>query len=756
KALVAGPRPERVPLSLAQQRMWFLNRLEPESTSYNIPLAMQLTGSLDVDALHAALRDVLARHESLRTFYPEDADGPHQVIVPAADVEFDLTPISVDPADVYGRVSELVGEGFDVRSAVPLRAGLFRLDDTTHVFAFVVHHISADGVSMAPMARDLVTAYAARTQGEAPQWQPLPVQYADYALWQREVLGSADEPRTVAAGQLAHWVRALAGAPDQLDLPTDRPRPAVASMRGAETEFTLSAELHAALESLARAEGASLFMVAHSALAVLLARLSGTWDVTVGTPVAGRGEAALDDLVGMFVNTLALRTELTSSMRFTEVVARAKEADLSAFANADLPFERVVEAVSSDRSSARHPVFQTVLSFQNQEQATLALPGLTVSSVPDTDRAAKFDLQFTLIPTDSGTVEAILTYATDLFDEATVVTLGERFVRILEAVAADPHAVVGDIEIVTEAERALLPGFADSEPEEADASNTIVPATSTLPQVLSAVVEADPEAPAIADDGTEITYGELDERSSRLARVLIAEGVGPGTRVPVALARSVDAVIAAWAVLKSGAAVTPIDANDDAWESIDAALPAKLGITNSQNRAAAHDGVEWIVVDDVATRARIDEQSGRPVSYSERTRLLDAGDIAFAAVDGSFVLDHGRAVALAERDRSAYGITYESRTVCLEPATSVWGVIELVLASTAGAVTVVTAASDSNVTDVLADEWVTHAFLANARAEALDLEELEDLEVLVLTDGGRSVGGPDVRRVAADADSWSV
>ncbi|WP_275792820.1 non-ribosomal peptide synthetase [Prescottella equi] len=756
KALVAGPRPERVPLSLAQQRMWFLNRLEPESTSYNIPLAMQLTGSLDVDALHAALRDVLARHESLRTFYPEDADGPHQVIVPAADVEFDLTPISVDPADVYGRVSELVGKGFDVRSAVPLRAGLFRLDDTTHVFAFVVHHISADGVSMAPMARDLVTAYAARTQGEAPQWQPLPVQYADYALWQREVLGSADEPGTVAAGQLAHWVRALAGAPDQLDLPTDRPRPAVASMRGAETEFTLSAELHAALESLARAEGASLFMVAHSALAVLLARLSGTWDVTVGTPVAGRGEAALDDLVGMFVNTLALRTELTSSMRFTEVVARAKEADLSAFANADLPFERVVEAVSSDRSSARHPVFQTVLSFQNQEQATLALPGLTVSSVPDTDRAAKFDLQFTLIPTDSGTVEAILTYATDLFDEATVVTLGERFVRILEAVAADPHAVVGDIEIVTEAERALLPGFADSEPEEADASNTIVPATSTLPQVLSAVVEADPEAPAIADDGTEITYGELDERSSRLARVLIAEGVGPGTRVPVALARSVDAVIAAWAVLKSGAAVTPIDANDDAWESIDAALPAKLGITNSQNRAAAHDGVEWIVVDDVATRARIDEQSGRPVSYSERTRLLDAGDIAFAAVDGSFVLDHGRAVALAERDRSAYGITYESRTVCLEPATSVWGVIELVLASTAGAVTVVTAVSDSNVTDVLADEWVTHAFLANARAEALDLEELEDLEVLVLTDGGRSVGGPDVRRVAADADSWSV
>ncbi|CAM2828224.1 non-ribosomal peptide synthetase [Prescottella defluvii] len=755
KALVAGPRPVRVPLSLAQQRMWFLNRLDPGSTSYNIPLAMQLTGALDVDALHAALRDVLVRHESLRTHYPEDADGPHQSIVAADDVEFDLTPVAVDATELPARLLELLGQGFDVRSAVPLRAGLFRLDDATHVFAFVVHHISADGVSMAPLARDLVAAYAARVQGEAPQWAPLPVQYADFALWQREVLGAADEPGTVAAEQLDYWVRALAGAPDQLELPTDRPRPAVASMRGAETEFTISSELHTSLSELARTEGASLFMVAHGALAVLLARLSGTWDVTVGTPIAGRGDAALDDLVGMFVNTLALRTELASSMRFTDVLARAKETDLSAFGNADLPFERVVEAVSSDRSSARHPLFQTVLSFQNQQQAKLELPGLTVGSVPDADRAAKFDLQLTLIPTDSGNLEAILTYATDLFDEPTVEMLGQRFVRILEAVAADTRVVVGDIDIVSDAERAQLQSVASAgRAASVEPDAVVVPSDSTVPQILAAVVEADPEAPAISEDGEEVPYGELDEQSSRLARLLIGAGVGPGHGVPIVLPRSADAVVAAWAVLKSGAALMPIAAADV--DRIPSDLPAKVGLTTSELVGTLPDSADWIVLDSDADRIRIDEQSGRPVTYTERNRLLSSDDPALVPSDGSPALTHGHVVALAERDRARYDVTYESRTTCTEPVSSVWSVIELIVASTAGAVTVVSAAPDGNVTDLLADEWVTHAFVSAACAQALDVADLEDLEVLVLTDGAQPEARPDVRRVVADAEVWSA
>ncbi|WP_433606607.1 non-ribosomal peptide synthase/polyketide synthase [Prescottella agglutinans] len=758
KALTAGPRPDRIPLSLAQQRMWFLSRLDPESAAYNIPLAMQLTGILDTEALQAALRDVLARHEVLRTYYPEGPEGAYQAILPVDGVDVGLDPVAVeDEADMHARVTGLLGRGFDVTAGVPLRAALFRLSDEVHVFAFVIHHISADGVSMAPMARDLMAAYAARSQGQAPQWAPLAVQYADYALWQHDVLGSADEAGTVAAEQLEFWVRTLSGAPDLVELPTDRPRPPVQSMRGAEVEFTIPAGLHTALESIAREQGSSLFMVTHSALAVLLARLGGTWDVTVGTPIAGRGEAALDDLVGMFVNTLALRTELTSSMTFAEVVARARETDLSAFAHADVPFERVVEAVAPARSTARHPLFQTVLSFQNQQQAALELPGLTVAGVPGVESAAKFDLQFTLVPMPSGELEALLTYATDLFDESTAQLIGQRFVRVLEAVAADPRTLVGDIEIASADERAQLLGGSAAGRAAAEAdTGAVVPSDTTVPQVLAAVVEADPEAPAVSDDGEETTYSELAARAARLARVLIAEGVGPGHRVPVALPRSVDAVVAAWAVLESGAALTPVDVRD---MSVDAGAGVsgsamKVGITTSAHVATLPDTVEWIVLDDDG--ARIDAQSGRPVTYAERIRRLTPEDPAVVTADGTLTLTHGEAVALAARDRERYGITYESRTLCSEPMTSVWAVAELLVSATAGAVTVVTELPDGNATDVLADEWVTHAFLSGACVQDLDVEELEDLEVLVLT-GGRPAGAlPDVARVVADAEAWSV
>ncbi|WFR74524.1 AMP-binding protein [Prescottella defluvii] len=270
------------------------------------------------------------------------------------------------------------------------------------------------------------------------------------------------------------------------------------------------------------------------------------------------------------------------------------------------------------------------------------------------------------------------------------------------------------------------------------------------------MVEADPEALAVSDDGEETTYSELAARAARLARVLIAEGVGPGHRVPVALPRSVDAVVAAWAVLESGAALTPVDLGD---VSVDAGtdpadLSMKVGITTSAHLEALPDTVEWIVLDD--EHARVDAQSGRPVTYAERIRRLAPEDPAVVAADGTLALTHGHVVALAERDRERYGITYESRTVCTEPVTSVWAVVELLVAATAGAVTVVTELPDGNATEVLADEWVTHAFMSEARAQDLDADELEDLEVLVLT-GGRPAGElPDIRRVVADAEAWSV
>src|SRR5690606_12105934 len=409
RALTAGPRPAEIPLSLTQQRMWFLNRFDSDTAVNNIPLAVRMVGDLDVEALRRAVSDVIDRHEVLRTVYPENAEGQGvQVILPAGDPRHvpDLTPILVEETELADRVTELVLTGFDVTSAVPVRAALFRVagsvdgsQPVTHVLVFVVHHVSGDGWSVGPLARDVMVAYAARSRGAAPGWTPLPVQYADYALWQREVLGSEDDPESVISAQVAYWSKTLAGLPDQLDLPADRKRPAVASNRGGVHEFSLSDELVAGLDELGRANGASLFMVVHAAFAALLSRLSGSDDIAVGTVVAGRGEAALDDAIGMFVNTLVLRSFVDPAESFTDLLTRVREIDLSAFGNADLPFERLVELLNPARSQARHPLFQVMLSFQNTGETHFELPGLEVSGLPLDVVTAKFDLHLNVTTT---------------------------------------------------------------------------------------------------------------------------------------------------------------------------------------------------------------------------------------------------------------------------------------------------------------------------------------------------------------------
>ncbi|MEU2014358.1 condensation domain-containing protein, partial [Nocardia sp. NPDC019302] len=298
-------RPERVPLSFAQRRMWFLNRFDPAGASNNIPLAVRLSGQLDVDALRAAIRDLVQRHEVLRTSYLEHEGMGSQRVHPMTDPVAvpELPVLDVAEAEIPERTVAAVVEGFDVTAAPPIRLRLLRSNETEHVLVGVVHHIAADGSSMGPLTADLMTAYSARAAGRAPAWTPLPVQYADYTLWQREMLGAESDPDSLFARQLGFWRERLAELPPRLDLPADRPRPAVFSGRGATHEFKIDATVHAALNRLAHRNDATLFMVVHAAYSVLLARLSNTRDITVGTPVAGRGEAAVDGLIGMFVNT---------------------------------------------------------------------------------------------------------------------------------------------------------------------------------------------------------------------------------------------------------------------------------------------------------------------------------------------------------------------------------------------------------------------------------------------------------------------
>ncbi|WCB36123.1 condensation domain-containing protein [Gordonia polyisoprenivorans] len=457
------PRPEPVPLSFAQSRVWFLNRLQPDSVAYNIPVGLRISGPLDPDALALAVRDVVARHEILRTTFPTIDGEPVQWVHGPDDVLARLDwAVVADETQMY----EAAATGFDVTARPPFRVRLWHAGDDDWVLLAVIHHIVGDGESMRPLIADMITAYRARVAGENPEFAPLPVQFADYALWQHRELGSADDPQTVVGRQLTYWREQLRGLPDVLDLPAKNPRPAVASQAGALFEFEIPGPIADRVSGLARDRGVTPFMVIHAALAVLLARLSATDDIAIATPIAGRGQAELDGLIGMFVNTLVLRTVVDPATGFAELLDDVRGVDLEAFAHADIPFETVVDAVDPVRSQAFSPLAQVLLTLA-QPTPTDAVAddsGIVITPMTPPVVGAQLDLSISIGASAHGPWRSSVVYATDLFDEAGIATLVARFVAVLDAVTETPDAAVGAAPIVAPAERDTLVQWSSGTP----------------------------------------------------------------------------------------------------------------------------------------------------------------------------------------------------------------------------------------------------------------------------------------------------
>ncbi|HWH64440.1 MAG TPA: condensation domain-containing protein, partial [Gaiellales bacterium] len=512
-----SPRPSEIALSYAQRRLWFLERLDGISGTYVIPLAVRLKGTLDRVALEEALGDLVERHESLRTLFPDRLGVPRQEILepqsarPRLEIE-----TAVDEAGLVAALTAAAGQGFDLSNEIPLRAHLFELADDEHVLLIVLHHIAGDGWSLGPLARDLAALYRARHEGVAAGLSALPVQYADYTLWQQAALGDENDGTSALARQLSFWTEALADLPDQIELPADRPRPAVSSHHGGHVALTIGADLHRSLAGLARETGSSLFMVLQAGLAGLLSRLGAGTDIAIGSPIAGRTDAALDDLIGFFVNTLVLRTDTSGQPSFRELIGRVRGKNLAAYGHQELPFERLVEVLNPARSLSRHPLFQVMLAFEAGEAGTgtFTLPGLAVTPQPIATASAKFDLSVGLTERrlsdgTPGGIDGVLEYASDLFDEATVETLGRRLIRLLEAAVADAAQPLGRLPILETAERdTILRAWNDT-------TQPVAPAT--LPALFAAQAARTPDAIAVVFEDRTLSYAALDAHANRLA-----------------------------------------------------------------------------------------------------------------------------------------------------------------------------------------------------------------------------------------------
>ncbi|MCY1015586.1 non-ribosomal peptide synthetase [Pyxidicoccus sp. MSG2] len=592
-AIVPVPRTGPLPLSFAQQRLWFIDQLEPGSATYNMPTFVRLEGALDVAALQHGLTELVARHEALRTVFRQEEGQPLQLILPSVELPLnvvDLSGLTPDAAReaLEQQLREDTLRSFDLATGPLIRAGLWRLGASEHVLALNMHHIVSDGWSMGVLVREVAALYEASLQGRPAPLPPLPLQYADYAVWQRQWLRGP-----VLAEQLAWWRQQLAGAPHALEMPTDKPRPAVPVYRGAQVSVVLPAEVSSRLKALSQQEGATPFMVLLAAFQVLLSRYSRQDDVMVGSPIAGRQRGELEGLIGFFVNTLVMRAKVEGRASFRELLRQVKEMSLGAYAHQDVPFERLVEELQPARDLSRTPLFQALFALQNAPASSPRMEGLALHTLEVELSTAKFELELILTETADG-YRGTLRYDTGLFEAATVRRMAENFRALVTGLVARPEAPLTSVSLLSSGERRQV--LVDW-----NATTVAYPRDSTLPEVFASVVARFPDKVAVEFEGAKLTYRELDARANQLAHHLRGLGVSTDSRVATCVERSLELMVTLVAVLKAGGAYVPLDSaypRERLAAMVEDARPRVLVTTRALLRKLPLEGLTPVVLED--------------------------------------------------------------------------------------------------------------------------------------------------------------
>ncbi|MBW9238995.1 amino acid adenylation domain-containing protein [Pseudomonas carnis] len=629
-ALLPAGRVQPLPLSYAQERQWFLWQLEPHSAAYHIPSALRLKGQLDLAALQRSFDSLLARHESLRTHIRQDHDGAVQVIEPPMSLP--ITQADVDDAQLKARVQALIAQPFDLQQGPLLRVTLLRLAADEHVLVLVQHHIVSDGWSMQLVVEELVQLYAGYSQGQDVQLPALPIQYADYAVWQRNWMDAGEKQR-----QLAYWRELLGGEQSVLELPFDHQRPAVQSHRGARLAFELAPELTQGLKALAQQQGVTLFMLLLASFQTLLHRYSGQEEIRVGVPIANRNRSETERLIGFFVNTQVLKADVHGQMSVEQLLQHVRQRALQAQAHQDLPFEQLVEALQPERSLSHNPLFQVMFNHQTdvgQAQVQHQLPGLRVEGLDWDSKTAHFDLDLDIQESTEG-IWATLGYAQDLFEASTVQRMARHWQNLLQGMVANPRQQLSQLSLLDATEQQQILQLWNR-------TESGFSAERLVHQLFADRARANPTAVAVKFDAQTLSYGELDRQANRLAHALIARGVGPEVRVAIAMPRSAEIMVAFLAVMKAGGVYVPLDIEypRDRLLYMMQDSRSKLLLTHSavQHRLPIPDGLDVLAVDQVQARS----------DYSDTAPdvALDGDNLAYVIyTSGSTGLPKGVAVS---------------------------------------------------------------------------------------------------------------